>query len=36
MPIEFDGVYLGPETYLNGVLLGRHPYGSPRRAGDDT
>ncbi|MGW6929242.1 glycoside hydrolase family 2 TIM barrel-domain containing protein [Lentzea sp. NPDC054927] len=25
--IEFDGVYMDSEVYLNGVLLGRHPYG---------
>ncbi|KJK33551.1 beta-galactosidase, partial [Lentzea aerocolonigenes] len=25
--IEFDGVYMDSEVYLNGTLLGRHPYG---------
>ncbi|WP_218130709.1 glycoside hydrolase family 2 TIM barrel-domain containing protein [Lentzea albidocapillata] len=25
--IEFDGVYMDSEVYLNGKLLGRHPYG---------
>ncbi|WP_330276108.1 DUF4982 domain-containing protein [Lentzea sp. NBC_00516] len=27
LSIEFDGVYMDSEVYLNGVLLGRHPYG---------
>jgi beta-galactosidase len=25
--IEFDGVYMDSEVYLNDTLLGRHPYG---------
>ena len=25
--IEFEGVYMNAETWLNGHLLGRHPYG---------
>ncbi|MGO1056294.1 glycoside hydrolase family 2 TIM barrel-domain containing protein [Crossiella sp. CA198] len=25
--IEFDGVYMDAEVYLNGKLIGRHPYG---------
>jgi beta-galactosidase len=25
--IEFDGVYMNSEVYLNGQLLGTHPYG---------
>ncbi|MDX8148776.1 glycoside hydrolase family 2 TIM barrel-domain containing protein [Lentzea sp. BCCO 10_0061] len=27
LSIEFDGVYMDSDVYLNGVLLGRHPYG---------
>ncbi len=27
LSIEFDGVYMDSEVYLNGKLLGRHPYG---------
>ncbi|MDX8035713.1 glycoside hydrolase family 2 TIM barrel-domain containing protein [Lentzea sp. BCCO 10_0856] len=27
LSIEFDGVYMDSEVYLNGVLIGRHPYG---------
>ncbi len=25
--IEFDGVYMNPEIWINGVSLGSHPYG---------
>jgi beta-galactosidase len=25
--IQFDGVYMNAEVWLNGALLGRHPYG---------
>ncbi|MGW0519224.1 glycoside hydrolase family 2 TIM barrel-domain containing protein [Crossiella sp. NPDC003009] len=25
--VEFDGVYMDAEVYLNGKLIGRHPYG---------
>lgn len=25
--IHFDGVYMNSEVYLNGILLGTHPYG---------
>ncbi len=25
--IQFDGVYMNPEIYINGVKLGNHPYG---------
>ena len=25
--VEFDGIYMDSETWLNGVSLGRHPYG---------
>lgn len=25
--IQFDGVYMNPEIWINGVLLGSHPYG---------
>ncbi|MBN2390908.1 MAG: beta galactosidase jelly roll domain-containing protein, partial [Anaerolineae bacterium] len=25
--VEFEGVYMNAEVWLNGTLLGRHPYG---------
>ena len=25
--LEFEGVYMNAEVWLNGTLLGRHPYG---------